>query len=210
MAIVGDPVDSGVVASLARPGANLTGSSFFMSELNAKRLELLKSVVPTLKRVGVLINPDNAAMLPIVRAMEGRAQGLNVEVKVVNVRRLHELDAALTLAKGQIDGLTIPDEGLFIANPDRTADLVTRSRLPSIGFREYCESGGLLAYGVDFPHIWRQSAVLVDKIFKGAKPADLPIQQATRFEFIINAKTAKALGVTIPSSIQLRADHIIE
>jgi putative ABC transport system substrate-binding protein len=210
MAIVGDPVDSGVVASLARPGANLTGSSFFMSELNAKRLELLKSVVPTLKRVGVLINPDNAAMRPIVRAMEGRAPGLNVEVKVVNVRRLDELDAALTLAKGQIDGVTVPDEGLFIANPDRTADLVTRSRLSSIGFREYCESGGLLAYGVDFPHIWRQSAVLVDKIFKGAKPADLPIQQATRFEFIINAKTAKALGVTIPSSIQLRADHIIE
>jgi putative ABC transport system substrate-binding protein len=160
--------------------------------------------------VGVLINPDNAAMRPIVRAMEGRAPGLNVEVKVVNVRRLDELDAALTLAKGQIDGVTVPDEGLFIANPDRTADLVTRSRLPSIGFREYCESGGLLAYGVDFPHIWRQAAVLVDKIFKGAKPADLPIQQATRFEFIINAKTAKALGVTIPSSIQLRADHIIE
>jgi putative tryptophan/tyrosine transport system substrate-binding protein len=198
MAIAGNPVETGIVASLAHPGGNVTGSSFFLEELNAKRLELMKTLLPDLVRAGVLMNPDNPAMGSIFRVMQERAQALNVKLQRVNVRLLDELDAALTLAKARTDALTVTDDGLFIANAQRIAALASRTRLPSIGFREYCEAGGLLAYGVDFPHIWRQSAVLVDKILKGARPADLPIQQATRFELVINLKTAKALGLTIP------------
>ncbi len=210
MAIVGDPVEAGVVASLARPGANVTGSSFFMGELNAKRLELLKTIVPGLQRASVLINPDNAAMAGVVRSMEERSHALSVKLQTIKVRSLGELDAAFALARVQSEGVTVPDEGLFIANAGRVADLAMKNRLPSIGFREYGEGGGLLAYGVDFPHIWQQAAVLVDRVLKGTKPADLPIQQATRFELVINLKTAKTLGLVIPPFIRARADHVIE
>jgi putative ABC transport system substrate-binding protein len=210
MAIAGDPVQAGVVASLARPGRNVTGSAFFIGELNAKRLELMKTVIPGLQRAGVLLNPDNAMMTTIVRTMEETARALNVKLQTVNARGLAELDAALALAKKQTEALVVPDEGLFIANARHIADLAMRSRLPSIGFREYCESGGLLAYGVDFPQIWRQSAVFVDRILKGTKPAELPIQQATRFELIINLKTANGIGLSIPTLMRLRADQVIE
>jgi putative ABC transport system substrate-binding protein len=210
MAIVGNPVETGIVSSLARPGGNVTGSSFFMPELNAKRLELMKMLIPGLGRAGVLMNPDNPAMAAIFRATEERAQALKVKLERVNVRRLDELDSAFQLAKAQTEAVTIADEGLFIANARRIAELALRSRLPSIGFREYCDAGGLMAYGVDFPHIWRQSAALVDKILKGARPGDVPIQQATRFEFVINLKTAKALGLTIPPSVLARADEVIQ
>jgi putative ABC transport system substrate-binding protein len=120
------------------------------------------------------------------------------------------LEAAIGLAKAQIEALTIVDDGLFIANARRIAELAARSRLPSIGFREYCEAGGMVAYGVDFPHIWRRAAAFVDKILKGTKPADLPVEQATRFEFIINLKTAKALGFEVPPALSARADQVIE
>jgi putative tryptophan/tyrosine transport system substrate-binding protein len=210
MAIVGNPVETGIVSSLARPGGNVTGSSFFMPELNAKRLELMKMLIPGLGRAGVLMNPDNPAMAAIFRATEERAQALKVKLERVNVRRLDELDSAFQLAKAQTEAVTIADEGLFIANARRIAELALRSRLPSIGFREYCDAGGLMAYGVDFPDIWRQSAVLVDKILKGARPGDVPIQQATRFEFVINLKTAKALGLAIPPSLLARADEVIQ
>jgi ABC-type uncharacterized transport system substrate-binding protein len=210
MAIVGDPVASGVVASLAHSGSNVTGSSFFMADLNAKRLELMKELLPNLQRAGVLMNPGNAAMVAVFRAMEERAHALRLRLRAVNVRRLDELDGAFALAKRQVETVTIADEGLFIANARRIADLAIQNRLPSIGFREFCENGGLLAYGVDFPHIWRQSAALVDKILKGAKPSSLPIQQATRFELIVNLRTARAFGLSIPTSIHLRANRTIE
>jgi putative tryptophan/tyrosine transport system substrate-binding protein len=210
MAIVGNPVESGVVASYARPGGNVTGSSFFWGDLNAKRLEFLKTLNPRLSRAAILINPDNTAMAELLRAVEERARALKVKLQPLNVRRLDELDAAFQLAKKQSEALTVPEDGLFQANADRLADLANRSRLPSIGFRAYCEAGGLLAYSVDFPYIWRQSAVLVDKILKGAKPMDLPIQQATRFELVINLKTARAFGLEIPTELRARADQVIE
>jgi putative ABC transport system substrate-binding protein len=210
MAIVGNPVESGVVASYSRPGGNVTGSSFFWGDLNAKRLEFLKTLNPGLARAGVLVNPDNPAMAELLRAMEERGRALKVGVHPLSVRRLEEMTGALQLAKKQTDALTVPEDGLFQANADRLAGLANKHRLPSIGFRAYCEAGGLLAYGVDFPFIWRQGAVLVDKIFKGAKPADLPIQQATRFELVINLKTARALGLTIPMELRARADQLIE
>jgi putative ABC transport system substrate-binding protein len=209
MAIVGNPVESGLVASLARPGGSVTGSSFFMGELNAKRLELIKMLIPSVSRAGVLINPGNPAMPSVLEEMGQRAQALKVAVQPVGVRTLDELDAALQAARRQVDALTVVEEGLFVANAARVAELATRHRVPSIGFGEYCEAGGLMAYGVDFPHIWRQSATLVDKILKGAKPADLPIQQATRFELVINLKTAKALGVPLPPEMRARADRVI-
>ena len=210
MAIVGNPVETGLVASLARPGANITGSSFFWDELNAKRLELMKDVMPGLARAGVLMNPDNAAMATILSVMERRARAINVELRPVNVRRLEELDGAFKLAKERNEALIVLEDGLFLANASHVAELALRNQLPSIGFREYCEGGGLVGYGVDFPHIWRQSMVLVDKILNGAKPADLPVQQATKFEFIINLKTAKALGIEVPSTLYVRADQVME
>ena len=210
MAIVGDPVQSGVVASLARPGRNVTGSSFFIGDVNAKRLELMKTVVPGLQRACVLLNPDNPMMPTVLHAMKERAQALTLKLQAVHVRSLDELDATMALVKKQGETLTVPDDGLFIANARRIAELAMRNHLPSIGFREYCEHGGLLAYGVDFPQIWYQSAALVDRVLKGTKPADLPIEQATRFELLINLKTANAIGLSIPTSIRLRADHIIE
>jgi len=210
MAIVGNPVETGIVVSLARPGGNITGSSFFYPEINAKRLELIKGLIPGLARAGVLMNPDNPAMVSVLHVMQETARAINVDLRPMNVRLLDELDAAFELAKTQIEALTVIDEGLFIANARRIAELAIRSRLPSIGFREHCEAGGLAAYGVNFPHIWRQSMVLVDKVLKGTKPADLPIQQATRFEFVINLKTAKALGLEIPPMLLARADEVIE
>jgi putative ABC transport system substrate-binding protein len=209
MAIVGNPVESGIVASYARPGGNITGSSFFWGELNAKRLEHMKTLIPGLSRAAVLINPDNPAMVSLLSQVEQRAQALKVSLQPLRVRRLDELDGVFQGARKQIEALTVVEDGLFLANASRIAELAARHRLPSIGFREYSEAGGLLAYGVDFPHIWRQGAVLVDKIFKGAKPADLPIQQATRFELIINLKTAKAIGMTVPPSVLARADQLI-
>ena len=209
MVIVGDPVP-GIVASYARPGGNITGSSFFFHELNAKRLELMKHLMPGLARAGVLMNPDNPAMVSVVRAMEERAKAMDVSLQQVAVRRLEELDSAFQQAKGQIEALTIIEDGLLLANAARIADLAIRNRLPSIGFREYCEAGGLAAYGVHFPQIWRRGAAFVDKILKGTKPADLPIEQASRFEFVINLKTAKALGLDVPATVLTRADEVIE
>jgi putative ABC transport system substrate-binding protein len=210
MTIVGNPVQTGIVATLARPGGNITGSSFFVAELGVKRLELVKTLKPDLARAGVLLNPDNPAMVEVLSAMEEAARTMNVTLQQVKVRDLDELDAAFEFARSQVEGLTVIDEGLFVANARRIAELATRSGLPSVGFGEYCEAGGLAAYGVHFPDIWRRSMGLVDKILKGAKPADLPVEQATRFYLAINIKTAKALGLTVPPSILARADEVIE
>jgi putative tryptophan/tyrosine transport system substrate-binding protein len=210
MAVVGNPVESGVVASYARPGGNVTGSSFFWGDLNAKRLEFLKTLNPRLTRAAILNNPDNLAMAELLRAVEERARALKVNLQPLNVRRLDELSGAFQVAKKQADALIVPEDGLFQANVGRLVELANRNRLASIGFRAYCEAGGLMAYGVDFPYIWRQSAALVDKILKGAKPADLPIQQATRFELVINLKTARTLGVAVPTELRARADQLIE
>lgn len=209
MAIVGNPVESGIVASYARPGGNVTGSSFFWSELNAKRLEFLKILMPSLVRAGLLINSDNPAMTSMVTAMEERARALKVNLQVLRARRLEDLEPVFQSAQKQIEALTLPEDGLFLANAGRLADLAVKHRMPSIGFEEYCDAGGLLAYGVDFAHIWRQSGVLVDKIFKGAKAGDLPIQQATRFQLVVNLKTATALGLTMTPEILARADRAI-
>jgi putative ABC transport system substrate-binding protein len=209
MAIVGSPVESGIVESYARPGGNVTGSSFFVGELNAKRLEFMKTLIPDLSRAAVLINPDNPAMASVLREMEERAQALKVALEPVKVRRLEELEDAFHHARRQIRALVVVEEGLFLTNARQIADLAIKHRMPTIGFEDYCQAGGLLAYGVDFPHIWRQAGVLVDKILKGAKPSSLPIHRATRFELLLNVKTAKALGLTIPPDLLTRVDRVI-
>jgi putative ABC transport system substrate-binding protein len=210
MAIVGNPVETGIVSSLARPGGNITASSFFYAELSAKRLEIMKELMPRLARAGVLLNPNNPAMPSIMRAMTQTAKLVNVTLQPVDVRDLHELEPAFERARSQLDAVAVVEDGLFVANRRRIAELAIKNRLPSVGFREYCEAGGLAAYGVDFLHIWRGAGAIVDKILKGRKPADLPIEQATRFELILNLKTAKTLDFNVPAVMSARADQVIE
>jgi ABC-type uncharacterized transport system substrate-binding protein len=209
MAIVGDPVPA-IVPSYSRPGGNITGSTFFFHEISAKRLELMKTLMPGLGRAGVLMNPDNPAMVTLFRTVYETAQAKGVRLQQVAVRRSEELDRAFQQAKEQVEALVVVEDGLLFANAKRIAELAVEHRLPSIGFREYCEAGGLAAYGVDFPHIWRRGAAFVDKILKGTKPADLPIEQATRFEFVINLRTAKSFSLDVPLHLQQLANEVIE
>jgi putative ABC transport system substrate-binding protein len=209
--VAGEAIALGLVESLAHPGGNATGSSFFFPELNAKRLEVLKAALPRLSRVGVLLNPDNPANMSTLRAMEEAAKSLNVRLQSAEVRRATEFeDAFATLIKGRVGALAVYDDAMFIAAARSIASLARGNRLPTIGFIEYASAGGLLAFGVDFGDLWRRAAGYVDKILKGAKPADLPVEQPTKFELVINLKTAKALGLTIPQTLLLRADRVIE
>ena len=211
MGVAGDAVATGLVAGLARPGGNVTGSSFFLPELNAKRLEVLKEALPPLSRVGVLLNPDNPANVATLRAMEETARSVKIQLHAVEVRSPADFEGAFaTIVKGRAGALAVYDDAMLIAEAAQIADLARKSRLPTIGFIEYAKAGGLLAFGVNFPDLWRRAAGFVDKILKGAKPADLPVEQPTTFQVIVNLKTAKALGVTIPQSILIRADEVIQ
>jgi ABC-type uncharacterized transport system substrate-binding protein len=211
MAIAGEPVATGLVASIARPGGNITGSTFFVAELNAKRVELLKEALPHASRIAVLGNRNNPAMRTVFDATEQVAKSLRMEHQRVEIQGPDELPSAFSeMAKGRTDGIVVIEDGMLVANARQVADLATRHRVPTIGFREYVDAGGLLAYAVNFPAIWRRGADFIDKIFKGAKPSDLPIEQATKFDFVINLKTAKALGLMIPQSLFLRADEVIQ
>jgi putative ABC transport system substrate-binding protein len=211
MAVAGDAVGTGLITSITRPGGNVTGSSFFNPEIAAKRLELLKQAVPRLARVAVLLNPGNPISRIDLKAMEPTARLLNLELLEVAARVPEELEGALSVELGQrVNGLIVLEDGMLIGNVKRIVELAAARRLPGVGFKEYAEAGGLMAYGVNFPEIWRRAAVFVDKILKGAKPVDLPVEQPTKFEFVINLRTAKSLGVRIPPSLLLRADHIIE
>jgi putative ABC transport system substrate-binding protein len=213
MSIIGNPVENGVVASLARPGGNLTGSSFFSDEVTAKRLDILKTAHPALVRAGFLGSSRNIAMLGGQRGTASVAQSLNVQLQLLDVRSSDGLDAALTgLVKAQSDGVVMSDEQVMTTGdaPRRIAVFTLKNRLPSIGPPQYARAGGLIGYGVRWPDVVRGSMAFVDKILKGAKPADLPIQQAARFELVINRKTAKALGLTIPQSLLVWADEVIQ
>jgi len=208
---IGAEVEIGLVEGLARPGGNVTGLSFFVLELNAKRLEVLKEAVPRLGRVGVLLKRDNPANKPLLSAMENAAQTLKLQLQPIEVRDPGDLESAVsTLHTGNADAIAVHEEAMLIAEAGRIADLARKHRLPTVGFVEYARAGGLLAFGVDFPDLWRRAAGIVDKIFKGARPADLPVERATKFELVINLKTAKALGLTIPPSLLQRADQVIE
>lgn len=209
---VGDPVGTGIVASLARPGGNVTGLTNISAELSAKLLELLKEVVPGLTRVAVLRNPTNPVSAPQLRWTELAARSLGVQLQVVDVRDPKEFEAAfLSMTRERAGALTVLADPMFLSQRRRIADLAAKSRLPAtFNWRQYAEAGGLIAYGPNLADQWRRVATFVDKILKGAKPADLPVEQPTRFELVINLRTTKALGLTIPQSILIRADHVIQ
>jgi putative tryptophan/tyrosine transport system substrate-binding protein len=211
MAISGDAVATGLVASIARPGGNITGSSFFFPELSAKRLELLTEARPAARRMAALVNPDNPAHKLALKARESLATALKVELEVVEVRAPQDVsDIFSAMVKRRVEAVSVLDDPMLIANARQIADLAVSTRLPTIGFREIVDAGGLIAYSVDFPAAWRRAAVFVDQILKGAKPADLPVEQPTKFDLVINLKTARALGLTIPPSLLQRADQVID
>jgi putative ABC transport system substrate-binding protein len=211
MAASGDAVASGLVTSLARSGGNITGSTFFSPEVTAKRLELLKEAVPLLRRVAVLLNPDDPGTAAILRAMALTATSLNVALEHFEARGPIEFESVFTaMATRRIDALATTNDTTLITNAARLAALAVQRRLPSVGFTELAQAGGLLGYGVDFPELFRRAAVFVDKTLKGATPADLPVEQPTKFDLAINLKTAKALALTIPQSLLMRADEVIE
>ena len=211
MTNVGDAVGWGIVASLARPGGNITGDTFFLPELAAKRLEVLKEAVPYVRRVGVLANPDNPGIGLSLQAMEITAKALNVTLQRFDARGPDDLDGAFAAMTGKkVDALSVLEDVKIIASVKRIAELAAAQHLPSIGFVEFAEAGGLFGYGVNFLALYRRAAVFVDKILKGAKPADIPVERPTRFDFVINLKTAKALGVAVSAETRLRAERLIE
>ena len=207
----GDPVAAGLVASLARPGGNITGSTSFLTEVTAKRLELLKEALPRITRVAVLVNPSNPFMVISLKDMEAAAKTMNVELHQFPVRETGDFPGAfITMAKTKVDAAVIGEEPLLNANAGVIAGLAAIQRIPAVGFTNFADAGGLLAYGANRPVVFGRAAYFVDRILKGAKPSDLPIERATKFELIVNMKTAKALGIKIPDSIRLRADKVIE
>jgi len=208
----GDPVGTGLVASLARPGGNVTGLSTVNPDLVGKQLQLLKEAVPRLSRVAVLSNPTHPLHRLPLREVEVAARSLKVGLQVLEARAPSEFASAFSAATKESAGaLIVLGDGMFFGQRTRIAELAAKSRLPMIAAeREYAEAGGLLAYGANFRESFRRAATYVDKILKGAKPGDLPIEQPTKFEFVINLKTTKALGLTIPQSVLLRADEVIQ
>ena len=212
MLTVLDPVGTGLVASLARPGGNITGSSEVSEELSAKRLELLKEALPRTKRIAVLVDPSHPTNALDLKSTQIAAQALGMTVQSFEVHARSELDSVFARVTRQpLDGLIVLPGGSLFTHRRHIVDLATKHRLPVIyAWREGAEAGALLSYGVDIADNYRRAAVFVDKILKGAKPADLPVEQPTKFELVINLKTAKALGLTIPKSLLLRADEVIQ
>jgi putative ABC transport system substrate-binding protein len=212
MAAAGNPVASGLVENLARPGGNITGMSQMHPEVAGKRLELLKELDPKLTRVAVLWNPQGPVSTTSWDEIQLPARKMGLQLHSLEVRTLNELEKAFDAAiKARASSLNILPAPVFAANLKRVADLATRNRMPSIyQLSEFVDAGGLLSYGPDRAASFRRAASYVDKILKGAKPGDLPVEQPTQFELVANLKTARALGITIPQPILLRADRVIE
>lgn len=210
-ALVGDPVGSGLVASLAQPGGNATGLSNLVSELSGKQLEILKAALPQVSRIGVLYNPVNPASRGALEEARASARTLAVELQVQEIRQPNELAHAFSVLRSRRAGAVLVVSDSVFAPVSEVAKLAVQSRLPAIhASRGFPEAGGLFGYGPSFTENLRRAASYVDKILKGAKPADLPVQQPTKIEFVINMKAAKALGLTVPQPLLLRADTVIE
>ena len=214
-AVVSDPVTSGLVTSLARPGGNVTGLSVLEPELVGKRLELLKQVVPGVSRVAVLWHPGavgERTEKDVLKEAEAAARALGVPLQFVEARGPADFDRAfLDMTRASAGALTVLESTVFFVERRHLVDLAAKNRLPAVyGLREFVDAGGLMAYGASVADLSRRAATYVDKILKGAKPADLPVEQPTKFELVINVKTAKALGLTIPQSLLGRADQVIQ
>jgi putative ABC transport system substrate-binding protein len=210
---IGDPVALGLIASLARPGGNVTGISFSVGmEVFGKSLELLMETVPNVRRIAILSNPANPSHALAISNVKAAARSLGVQLQVLEVREPDQLDGAFAvMTKERVDALLVVADGMFILHRVRLADLAAMSQVPSIyGVGENVEAGGLMSYGPNLSDLVRRACTFVDKILKGAKAADLPFEQPTRFELVINLKTAKALGLAISPSLLLRADEVIQ
>jgi putative tryptophan/tyrosine transport system substrate-binding protein len=211
VAAVADPVDVGLVASLARPGGNLTGLTFFLAEICSKRVELIREAIPTLTRVAVIVNPSNPSHPIVLEVMQRTAGALGVELVPVEVKVRDDIAAAIAgVAARPASALVTIEDPLVISNAGQIAGFALQNRLPLIGFRPQPQPGALMEYGPDVLDLYYRSATLVDKILKGTPPADLPIERAVKFELIVNLKTAKTLGVTVPLTLIASADEVIE
>ncbi len=205
-----DPVGTGVVASLARPGGNITGLAGVHADLMGKRLEIVRETVPKLSRVALLSHAANPGNAQYVKQAQDAARTLGVQLLLVAVRDASDFERVFSEARGAGAMIQL-DDVIFTSHRKQIVELSIRSQLPVMyGFREFVDAGGLMAYGPDFPDLYRRAAFLVDRILKGTKPADLPIEQPTKFELVINLKAAKALGLTVPPSLLLRADQVID
>jgi len=210
---VGDPLGSGLVASLARPSGNITGPSSMLAEASAKQLALLKETVPKALLVAVLWNPANPVwQAAALKQTEAAAQAMDLRLRLLEARDPGEIEAAFAaMARERVGALFVPADIIFVRHTKLMADLAAQHRLPAMfGFREHVEAGGLMSYAASFPVMFRRAATFVDKILKGAKPGDLPVEQPTKFELVINLKTAKALGITVPQSVLQLADEVIQ
>jgi putative ABC transport system substrate-binding protein len=212
MVNVGDPVTRGFVKSLAHPGGNITGLSTFSSEISAKQLEMLLSMVPKLSRVAILLNPGNTGNVAVLKDVQAVAQKIKVMILPLETRTAQEIEKAFsTMVHENVGAVIVSLDSLFVQQLSQVSELVAKHKLPSIsGRKEYTETGFLMSYGPSTADLYRRGATYVDKIFKGAKPGDLPIEQPTKLELVVNMKTAKALGIKIPNSILVRADRVIE
>ena len=212
MAVANDPVASGFVKSLARPGGNITGTTLLSSTLAGKRLELLKALLPRVARVAILVNKDNAAHAVAWKETLAAAAMLRVQVQPYEVQGAASFDAAFArMLKDRSEGLVLFEDAMFATERKRLATLAAQARLPTVyGQRNSVDDGGLMSYGPNIEHAYRNAGSFVDRILKGAKPADLPVEQPTNFEMVINMNTAKALGLTIPQTLLLRADEVIQ
>ena len=211
--IVGtDPVEDGLVSSLARPGGNITGVTLVTSELGAKRLGLLREVIPTAGVIGVMLNPSNPGAPRVSKAVEAAARSLRQKIVLLSVKDDRELDGAFAVfAKRQASALVMMPDPFFNTQRDRIIALAARHAVPTIyDSREFAVAGGLMSYGTNYTEVYRQAGIYAARVLRGAKPADLPVVQPTKFELAINLKTAKALGLTVPNSLQLLADEVIE
>src|SRR6516162_9156218 len=207
----GDPVANGLVASLARPGGNVTGLSVQSDELAGKRIEILREVVPSLRRVAILANVDNPLSVLELGEVQAAARTLGLEFDALEIRRAEDIVPAFEAIKGRAEALYVCPDGLVDANKIRINTLALGARLPTMyAYREYVEAGGLISYGANLPDLYRRSADYVDKILRGAKPGDLPVEQPTKFDFIINLTTAKALGFELPPTLLAHANEVIE
>jgi putative ABC transport system substrate-binding protein len=210
-AVAADPLGSGLVASLARPGGNITGLSIQATDLAGKRLELLREVVPDLRRLAIMADVGYLAAVLEMGEVQAAAKTLGLEVVTLEIRRVDDIASAFETLKGRAGALYVPANPLVNTNRIHINNLALGARLPTMfGFREYVEAGGLMSYGPNVPDLFRRAGDFVDKILRGAKPADLPVEQPTKFELVINLKTANALGLNIPPMLLALADEVIE
>ena len=211
MALSGDPVGAGVVASLARPGANITGLTFIGTDVGSKLVELLKEMSPKTSRLAYLANPGLPPEVLAFKAMQPVAQELGMTIKSVEARSQNDFKRAFSeMKQARVDGLVVSQNVVYVQNRKLIVDLAAQQRLPAIyGRSDFIDAGGLASYGTSFPDLYCRTAIFVDKILKGAKPADLPVEQPKKFEFIINLKAAKQIRLTIPPNVLARADRVI-